>query len=81
MVTRLSPTRGRGGRSVRCRCLPASLSHFLLAVHADYPPFEGAVAAGVGSVMCSYNLVQANASHLVSRGETVPACHYWATSW
>jgi beta-glucosidase len=24
-----------------------------------YPPFEGAVEAGVGSLMCSYNLVQA----------------------
>jgi len=22
-----------------------------------YPPFEGAIEAGVGSVMCSYNLV------------------------
>ena len=24
-----------------------------------YPPFEGAIAAGVGSVMCSYNKIQA----------------------
>jgi beta-glucosidase len=22
-----------------------------------YPPFEGAIEAGVGSVMCSYNLI------------------------
>ena len=42
----------------------ASLSFLIHQMY--YPPFEGAIAAGVGSVMCSYNRIQPEGSTSVA---------------